>query len=150
PRQQERAVAQQPGARHRDPGAPADRLAGGGLGDRGGPGGVVRERCRCRGGVLMPALRQLDAIGPDGPYRAQHRQAISYLGGAPAAQMSMVPILYAIRAIKELRAAPRLSRGQRLDALRAAAREFAHGCVAGMSAPDYQRTVSRVTGTPIT
>ncbi len=98
----------------------------------------------------MSALRQLDAIGPDGPYRAQHRQAISYLTGQPVAEMSMVPSLYAIRVVKKLRAAPSLSVGQRLDAMRVAARQFAHGWVAGMSAPDYQRTVSKVTGTPIT
>jgi acyl-CoA reductase-like NAD-dependent aldehyde dehydrogenase len=98
----------------------------------------------------MSPLLQLDAIGPDGPYRAQNREAISYLSGAPLAEMSMVPALYAIRTVKKLRFGPRLSLAQRLEAMRAAAHQFAHGCVAGVAACDYQRTVSKVTGTPIT
>jgi acyl-CoA reductase-like NAD-dependent aldehyde dehydrogenase len=97
----------------------------------------------------MSRLLQLDAIGPDGPYRAQNREVISYLSGAPLAEMSMVPALYAIRTVKKLRLGPRLSLAERLKAMRAAAHQFAHGRVAGIAAHEYQRTVSRVTGTPI-
>jgi hypothetical protein len=97
----------------------------------------------------MSPLLQLDAIGPDGPYRAQSREAVSYLSGAPLAEMTMVGALYAVGAVKKLRSAPRLSSEHRLRRMRVAVHQFAHGWVAGMSACDYQRTVSKVTGTPI-
>ena len=97
----------------------------------------------------MATLHQLDALGPDGPYRAQSRETISYLNGAPVAEMTMASSLYAVRVVKKLRAAPRLPLDSRLDAMRAAVQQFGHGCVAGMSARDYQHTVSNVTGTPI-
>jgi acyl-CoA reductase-like NAD-dependent aldehyde dehydrogenase len=98
----------------------------------------------------MSPLRQLDAIGPDGPFRAQNRETVCYLSGTPLAEMSMVPALYAIRTVKRLRSGPRLSLAERLKAMRVVAHQFARGCVAGIPAPEYIRTVSRVTGTPIT
>jgi Aldehyde dehydrogenase family len=97
----------------------------------------------------MAELIQLDAIGPNGSYRAQNRETICHLGGEPLAEMTMVPSLYVIRTIKKLRTGTKLSLRQRLTAMRTAGQQFAHGCVAGMTAPEYQRTVSKVTGTPI-
>ncbi|MCV7200370.1 aldehyde dehydrogenase family protein [Mycobacterium angelicum] len=94
-------------------------------------------------------MRQIEAIGPDGPYRAQRREPVCYLSGEPLAELSMVPPIFAIQAVKKLRRASRLSHEQRLDAMRSATASFAHGCIDGMSARDYQRTVSKVTGTPI-
>lgn len=98
----------------------------------------------------MDSLQQIDAIGPDGPYRAQNREAVAYLNGESLAEMSMVPPIFASRAIKKLRRAPRLPLKQRLHAIRTATASFAHGCIGGMSARDYKRTVSKVTGIPIT
>lgn len=98
----------------------------------------------------MDSLLQIDAIGPDGPYRAENREPVPYLNGGSLAEMSMAPPLFATRAVKKLRDAPRLSVKQRLHAIRGATALFAHGCIGGMSARDYKRTVSKVTGTPIT
>lgn len=95
-------------------------------------------------------MLRIDAIGPAGPYRARHRERVCYLSGEPLAELSMVPPIFAIQAVRKMRRAPRLRLEQRLSAMRSAAASFAHGCIGGMSARDYQRTVSQVTGTPIT
>jgi acyl-CoA reductase-like NAD-dependent aldehyde dehydrogenase len=91
----------------------------------------------------------VDALGPRGPYRARTRLAVADVAGTPLVQLSMVPTLFVTRAMSALRKARTVPPGQRLPALAEAGELFATGVVEGMSAVDYQYTVSRLSGTPL-
>jgi acyl-CoA reductase-like NAD-dependent aldehyde dehydrogenase len=94
-------------------------------------------------------LRQLDALGPNGAYRAQHRFMVRDVAGVPVAELSLVPKLYVTRAMSALHRATTLPAEARITALAKAAELFAHGTVAGQSAGEYEYLVSRVSGMPI-
>ncbi|NJC72324.1 aldehyde dehydrogenase family protein [Planosporangium thailandense] len=91
----------------------------------------------------------LDALGPSGPYRARTRQPIPDVAGNPLAELSLVPKLFVTRAMSALRRSRLLPRQERLAALTEAGQRFATGEVDGMSAGDYQYTVSRMSGNPL-
>jgi acyl-CoA reductase-like NAD-dependent aldehyde dehydrogenase len=91
----------------------------------------------------------IDALGPSGPYRARNRLAVPDVAGGPLAELSLVPGLFITRAMSALRKARPLPLEQRLPALAEAGRLFAGGVIGGLSAADYQRTVSRMSGTPL-
>ncbi|WP_432994836.1 aldehyde dehydrogenase family protein [Dactylosporangium sp. CA-233914] len=91
----------------------------------------------------------LDAIGPQGSYRARRRQSVPDVTGAPAAELSLVPRLYVSRTLAALRAARPLPSAQRIAALAAAARHFVEDEVAGLSFAEYEHTVARVSGVPL-
>jgi acyl-CoA reductase-like NAD-dependent aldehyde dehydrogenase len=91
----------------------------------------------------------IDALGPRGPYRARNRVTIPDVAGAPLAELSLVPRLFATRAMSALRTAGTPPLGERLSALAKAGELFATGEAGGMTAADYQYTVSRMSGTPL-
>jgi acyl-CoA reductase-like NAD-dependent aldehyde dehydrogenase len=95
-------------------------------------------------------LLQVDALGPNGPYRARNRYPINDVAGNPVAELSLVPKLFVTRAMSALRNATTLPVEARLTALAAAGRAFAHGTVGGQTVEEYERLVSRVSGLPIT
>jgi acyl-CoA reductase-like NAD-dependent aldehyde dehydrogenase len=91
----------------------------------------------------------IDALGPRGAYRARHPLAVSDVAGNPLAQLSLAPQLFVTRAMSALRKAITLPLEQRLAALAEAGERFATAVVEGISAEDYQYTVSRMSGTPL-
>jgi acyl-CoA reductase-like NAD-dependent aldehyde dehydrogenase len=90
----------------------------------------------------------IDALGPNGSYRARNRLAVADVAGNPLVELSLVPRLFVGRAMSALRKAETLPLEERLAALAKAGELFATGVVDGMSAADYQYTVSRMSGTP--
>jgi acyl-CoA reductase-like NAD-dependent aldehyde dehydrogenase len=97
----------------------------------------------------MSELMFLDALGPNGPYRARNRLAIPDRAGNPLAELSLVPKLYVARAMSALRAAVPLPLEQRLAALADAGELFATGEVDGMPVAGYQHAVCQMSGTPL-
>lgn len=97
----------------------------------------------------MGGLIQLDALGPSGPYSTRNRITISDVTGAPIAELSLVPRLFVQRALAALHRAPADPDDVRARRIAQAGRTFATGTIVGLSADDYQRTVSRVSGVPI-
>jgi acyl-CoA reductase-like NAD-dependent aldehyde dehydrogenase len=95
----------------------------------------------------MPA--DLDALGPNGPYRARNRLPIPDVCGDPVAELSLVPRLFVTRAMSALRQADSLAADERAAVIAHAGTMFAQGTVAGLPAADYQDIVSRVSGMPI-
>jgi acyl-CoA reductase-like NAD-dependent aldehyde dehydrogenase len=91
----------------------------------------------------------IDALGPHGPYRARNRLAVSDVAGNPLAELSLVPTLFVTQAMSALRKAGTFPLEERLSALARAGELFATGVADGMSAADYQYTVSRMSGTPL-
>jgi len=91
----------------------------------------------------------LDALGPGGPYRTRNRLPITDVAGGPLAELSLVPPLFISRAMKALRKARPLPVPARMSAIAAAGELFATGEVGGLSAAEYQHTVSRMSGTPL-
>lgn len=91
----------------------------------------------------------IDGLGPRGAYRARSRLSVSDVAGRPLAELSLVPTLFVTRAMSALRKAGALPLEERLTALARAGELFATGMVDGMSAADYQYTVSRMSGTPL-
>jgi acyl-CoA reductase-like NAD-dependent aldehyde dehydrogenase len=91
----------------------------------------------------------LEALGPTGSFRARNRLTITDVAGAPVAELSMAPKLFVTRAMSALHKAPTLPISERLAALSRAARLFASETIAGLSFPDYEHTVSRVSGVPL-
>ncbi|MDX3523658.1 aldehyde dehydrogenase family protein [Streptomyces scabiei] len=98
-----------------------------------------------------PAFRpiQLDALGPRGAFRARNRLTVADVTGRPVAELSQVPRLFVQRGLSALRAARPAGPGERAEVIARAGRAFAHHTVGGLSAPEYQRLVSRVSGVPI-
>ncbi|GHO68248.1 aldehyde dehydrogenase [Ktedonobacter sp. SOSP1-52] len=98
---------------------------------------------------VISQLLFIDALGPNGAYRAHNRQTITDVAGHPLAELSLVPKLFVTRAIAALHKAKTLPLEDRLTALAEAGKLFATGEVDGMSAAEYQHTVSRMSGTPL-
>jgi acyl-CoA reductase-like NAD-dependent aldehyde dehydrogenase len=92
----------------------------------------------------------LDALGPNGSFRARNRLTVTDVAGTPVVELSMVPKLFVTRAMAALHRAPTLPAGARLDALSRAAELFVGGTIAGLSFADYEHLVSRVSGVPLT
>ena len=92
----------------------------------------------------------LDALGPNGEFRARKRLTVTDVAGAPAAELSVVPKLFVTRAMSALRTARTMPVDERLSALARAARIFVADTIAGLSFADYEHTVSRVSGVPLT
>ena len=91
----------------------------------------------------------LDALGPNGPYRARNRLPIPDVSGEPVAELSLVPKLFVTRAMSALRKAGSLATDERTALIAHAGTIFAQGTVAGLSPAGYEDIVSRVSGMPI-
>ncbi|MGW2403638.1 aldehyde dehydrogenase family protein [Streptomyces sp. NPDC001739] len=92
----------------------------------------------------------LDVLGPGGAYRSRRQETIRGLAQDPVATLSLAPSLYVTRAIKAMRRAPALPFDARIAAFAQAGRAFATQSIGGLTPEEYQRTVSVVTGLPIT
>ncbi|WP_405147186.1 aldehyde dehydrogenase family protein [Sphaerisporangium sp. NBC_01403] len=97
----------------------------------------------------MSELIQLDALGPNGAYRASNRRTVTDVTGAPVAELSLVPQLFVQRGMAALRKAPAMPADERAAALERAGHAFATATIGGLSVEDYQHMVSRVSGIPI-
>ncbi len=110
------------------------------------------ERSAAAGRVSVPAQAgaavQIDALGPDGPYRSRRRAPLSALSGAPVGEISQVPALYVRRTLAAMRAAPVLAGPARLDALDRAAELFATATIGGLDLDGYLQLVSTASGVP--
>ncbi|MBF6333028.1 aldehyde dehydrogenase family protein [Nocardia transvalensis] len=91
----------------------------------------------------------LEVLGPGGSYRSRRLETIRDVTGNPVATLSLAPSLYVTRAMKALRRAPVLPLDARIAALAQAGRAFATQAIAGLTAEEYQHTVSAATGIPI-
>jgi acyl-CoA reductase-like NAD-dependent aldehyde dehydrogenase len=94
----------------------------------------------------MSELIQIDALGPDGPYRARSRQSVVDVAGVPVAELSLVPAVFVSRAMSALRKASAMPVEARLAALARAATVFETETINGQNLDEYHRMVSRVTG----
>ncbi|PZT74840.1 MULTISPECIES: aldehyde dehydrogenase family protein [unclassified Streptomyces] len=97
----------------------------------------------------MPAPIELDALGPNGTFRARNRITISDVAGDPVAELGLVPRLFVSRTMKALHRARSLPVAERLTALTRAARIFAEDVIGGLSFAEYEHTVARVSGVPL-
>jgi acyl-CoA reductase-like NAD-dependent aldehyde dehydrogenase len=91
----------------------------------------------------------LDALGPNGSFRARNRLIVTDVAGAPVIELSMVPKLFVTRAMAALHKAPTMPLEDRLNALSRAAQLFVSENIAGLDFATYEHTVSRVSGVPL-
>jgi acyl-CoA reductase-like NAD-dependent aldehyde dehydrogenase len=95
----------------------------------------------------------LDALGPQRAFRAQRRLPVPDVSGNVVSELSLVPTVFIDRAMSALRRGgppvDPLTTGERADVITRAADLFATATLNGQSADDYQYTVSRVGGIPI-
>jgi acyl-CoA reductase-like NAD-dependent aldehyde dehydrogenase len=94
-------------------------------------------------------LIDVEALGPDGPYRTRTRETITTTGGVAVAELSIAPPLYVSRAVKAQREARPLPVQEREAALAKAAEVFASGVIAGLDFDAYVVAASRISGVPI-
>jgi acyl-CoA reductase-like NAD-dependent aldehyde dehydrogenase len=97
----------------------------------------------------MTAPYSVDALGPNGRYRSRARVTVTDVRGNPAAELSLVPPVFASRAISAMRRSAELPPGARVLALQQAARRFASEQVDGLTAEAHAGLVSRISGLPI-
>jgi acyl-CoA reductase-like NAD-dependent aldehyde dehydrogenase len=98
---------------------------------------------------MTTEMIMLNAQGPSGEFRARKRLGIDDLAGRPVAELSLVPKLFVTRAMAALRDATSLPTHERIAALARAGRIFVEETIAGLSLAEYEHTVSRVSGIPI-
>jgi acyl-CoA reductase-like NAD-dependent aldehyde dehydrogenase len=91
----------------------------------------------------------IEVLGPSGPYSTRRPTAITDVRGTIAAELSLAPLPYVTRAMAALRTARGRSTN-RAAMLADAGSLFLDGTVGGLSAPEYQHLVSRITGLGIT
>jgi acyl-CoA reductase-like NAD-dependent aldehyde dehydrogenase len=92
----------------------------------------------------------LEALGPNGSFRARNRLTVTDVAGTSVIELSMVPKLFVTRAMAALHRAPTLPVEERLAALSRAAELFVSANITGLSFTDYEHLVSRVSGVPLT
>ena len=97
---------------------------------------------------VTETIRQIDALGPNGPYRSRRRTAINDVTGQPAVELTMVPTPYVSRTMAALRRASAPG-PDRTAMLTAAGIAFRNDTVAGLTADEYQLLVARITGLSI-
>jgi acyl-CoA reductase-like NAD-dependent aldehyde dehydrogenase len=92
---------------------------------------------------------RLDALGPDGPYRAANRVTLSDVSASPVAELSLVPGLFVNLAMAAIRRGGPRAVEERAAALERAGELFATATIGELSAEQYQHVVCRVSGVPI-
>ncbi|WP_433603101.1 aldehyde dehydrogenase family protein [Nocardia sp. CA-135953] len=97
----------------------------------------------------MSEFIQIDALGPDGPYRAHARKPLTTVSGDQIGEISQVPPLYVRRTMAAMRRAPIMPATERSRALLRAADLFLHGVIDGLDLVDYTRLVSVTSGVPL-
>lgn len=97
-----------------------------------------------------PSLLPVDALGPSGARRTQHRVTVDDVTGKPVAEMSLVPNVFVTRAMAALQRSRTVPADERTAILARAAQVFREENVAGLSRPEYELMVSRSSGVPIT
>jgi acyl-CoA reductase-like NAD-dependent aldehyde dehydrogenase len=98
---------------------------------------------------MAAELIQLDALGPDGPYRAESGLVLHDVSARPVAELSVMPGLFVTWAMAALRRAGTQTAGDRAAALGRAGELFATATINGLSPARYQHLVCRVSGVPI-
>ncbi|WP_016909561.1 aldehyde dehydrogenase family protein [Streptomyces xiaopingdaonensis] len=98
---------------------------------------------------MAEELIQLDALGASGAYRSRRRQTVEDVAGHPVAELTLVPGLFVGRTMKALHRARTLPAPERIAALARAGSLFAEGVFDGLGPAEYRRTVSRVSGVPV-
>mgnify|MGYP000446827506 CR=1 FL=1 len=88
------------------------------------------------------------ALGPDGEYRTHRREIIYDTGGAPVAEMSLVPKIFITRTIAAQRRTVPLSIEARRKALDSAATIFTTEKLGGLSYDRYLDLTCRISGLP--
>jgi len=91
---------------------------------------------------------QIDALGPDGPYRSRARRPLTALSGAAIGEISQVPALYVRRTLAAMRAAPVVPGAERLASLDRAAELFLTATLGGFDPDGYVELVSTASGVP--
>jgi acyl-CoA reductase-like NAD-dependent aldehyde dehydrogenase len=94
-------------------------------------------------------LVPIDALGPGGEYRTRNREIVASTAGVPLVELSIVPPLYASRAIGAQRKVRPLPVARREAALADAADVFATAVVGGLDFDAYVELASRISGLPI-
>ncbi|WP_278262543.1 aldehyde dehydrogenase family protein [Nocardia sp. AG03] len=95
------------------------------------------------------ALLRVDALGAEGAYRSRHLHTVEDVTGRPVAELSLVPWIFAQRALQRLRRAVPPEPARRAALLAQAGAVFAAGVVDGIDAAAHQRTVAEVSGIPL-
>ena len=98
--------------------------------------------------MTSTTLTDITALGPDGEYRTQRRETIYDTGGAPVAEMSLVPKIFITRSIATLRRTPPLPIAARRSALDSAATIFTTADLGGLSYAEYLDLTRRISGLP--
>ncbi|WP_069159887.1 aldehyde dehydrogenase family protein [Nocardia altamirensis] len=92
----------------------------------------------------------IDALGPNGAFRAHDRAPLISVSGKHIGDISQVPPLYVRRTMTAMRRAKTLPLAERLTALERAADLFLFGVVDGLDPGEYARLVSTTSGVPMT
>jgi acyl-CoA reductase-like NAD-dependent aldehyde dehydrogenase len=95
---------------------------------------------------IQHGLIQLDALGPQGAYRARTRIDVPDVRGTVVAELSQVPALFVSRAMSAMRRSRPMPPSARDAALRVAADLFSSATIAGLGPAEYQEIVSKVSG----
>ncbi|MFE5566570.1 aldehyde dehydrogenase family protein [Amycolatopsis japonica] len=93
----------------------------------------------------MNVLSRLDGLGPAGVFRSHKTATVTGVTGAPVAELSLMPSLYAKRSVRQMRRALPLSPTDRTAALAAAGKLFLDS-VDGVSLDEYERQVTHASG----
>ncbi|MEU4477758.1 aldehyde dehydrogenase family protein [Micromonospora sp. NPDC023966] len=91
-------------------------------------------------------MHDLPILGPSGDHRSRTPVPVSDVRGKPVAQLSLAPVPQVARAVAQLRRGPLSSVDERIAALRAAGSAFRTDEVGGLTANDYLRLVSGISG----
>ncbi|MBF6300047.1 aldehyde dehydrogenase family protein [Nocardia amamiensis] len=97
----------------------------------------------------MDEFVHIDALGPQGSFRARDRKPLTTLSGAPIGEISQVPALYVRRALAAMRKAPVLPAAERFAVLERAADLFTEAEIGGLGPDEYARLVCVASGVPL-
>jgi acyl-CoA reductase-like NAD-dependent aldehyde dehydrogenase len=91
----------------------------------------------------------LDALGPDGSYRARKTEVVKDTAGVPVAELSLVPPLFIGRAVDAQRKVHPLPFAERIRIVDEAASRFVDTTIGGLSFERYVQLAGRVSGLPV-
>ncbi|MGW4094875.1 hypothetical protein [Nocardia sp. NPDC004750] len=93
----------------------------------------------------MGEFVHIDALGPQGSYRARDRKQLTTLSGIEIGEISQVPPLYVRRALTAMK----LPAAERFAVLERAAEVFTEAEIGGHGPDEYARLVSVASGVPL-